>query len=220
MYGIWESTFPVYFLPSVNIFLEIIHLCAKNYEPTQRAIKSPSRSILFHINVDSINQMLNFKQTQLLIPFSMKYLLDEGSKLSSSDIARISKTFMRADRQPTEPPPFLYDNFNEVGKLLADMISFVLGFKTSEHIDETVLVLLSTYSPGQPPAVNYNYAKFIANKMHDQLVKLDREAVFKYSSYIYHLFMYYQSKCFQCPIKKLDSKGERRSIIFWSSVVH
>ena len=63
MYGIWESNLPIYFLPSVNIFLEIIHLCAKNYEPSQRAVKSPSGSILFHITPDSINQMLNFKQT-------------------------------------------------------------------------------------------------------------------------------------------------------------
>jgi len=96
MYGIWESNLPFYFLPSVNIFPEIIHLCDENNEPTQRAVKSPSGSILFHINPDSINQMLNFKQTQLLTPFSMKYLLDEGPKLSSFEIARITKTFMRA----------------------------------------------------------------------------------------------------------------------------
>jgi len=123
MYGIWESNLAHYFLPSVNIFPEIIHLCAENYEPNQRAVKSPSRNILFHITPDSINHMLNFKQTQLLTPFSMKYLLDEGSKLSSSEIARITKTFMRADCQPKEPPPFLYAHFNEVGKLLVDMIS-------------------------------------------------------------------------------------------------
>jgi len=191
MYGIWESNLPIYFLPSVNIFPEIIHLCAENHEPNQRAIKSPSGSILFHITPDSINQMLNFKQTQLLVPLSMKFLLDEGPKLSSSEIAQIAKVFMRADHQPTGPPPFLYMDFNEVGKLLVDMISCVLAFKTSEHIDETILVMLSAYSPGQPPAVKYNYAKFISNKIHDQLMKLDREGVFKYSSYIYHLFMYY-----------------------------
>jgi len=121
----------------------------------------------------------------------MNYLLDKSSELSSSEIARIAKTFMREDCQPTGPPPFLYVHFSEVGKLIVDMISYVLGFKTSEHIDETVLVLLSAYSPAQPPAYKYNYAKFIANKIHDQLVKLDREGVFKYSSYIYHLFMYY-----------------------------
>ncbi|MCY6524809.1 hypothetical protein, partial [Actinobacillus pleuropneumoniae] len=84
------------------------------------------------------------------------------SKLSSSEIEKITKTFMSADRQPTGPPPFLYVHFNEVGKLLVDMISYVLGFKTSEHIDEIVLVLLSAYSLGQPPAYKYNYAKFIA----------------------------------------------------------
>ena len=164
--------------------------------------------------------MLKFKQTQLLVPLSMKFLLDEGPKLSSSEIARIAKVFMRADRQSTGPPPFLYVCFNEVGKLLVDMISYVLGFKTSEHIDHTILVLLSAFTLGQPPAVKYNYAKFISNKIHDQLLKLDREGVFKYSAYIYHLFMYYQLDCFQCPIKRLDSKGEKRSVIFWTSVFH
>ena len=107
-----------------------------------------------------------------------------------------------------------------MGKLLVDMISYALGFKTSEHVDETVLVLLSSFSQGQPPAIKYNYAKFIADKIHDQLIKLDRQGVFKYSSYIYPLFMYYQSESFQCPIKKLDSKGERRSVVLWSVVFH
>lgn len=219
-YGIWESNLRIYFLPSVNVFPEIIHLCSENYEPTQRAVKSPSSTILFHITPDSINQILNFKPTQLLFPLPMKFLLDEGPKLSSSGISRIAQVFMRADRQLTEPPPFNYRCFNEVGRLLVDMISYVLGFKTSEHIDENILVLLSTFTLGQPPAVKYNYAKFIANKRHDQLLNLEREGVFKYSSYIYRLFLYYQSDYFQFPIRKLDSKGEKRSVIFWTSVFH
>ena len=51
------------------------------------------------------------------------------------------------------------------------MVSYILGFKTSEYVDENTLVLLFMFTPGQPPAVKYNYAKFIANKMYDQLVK-------------------------------------------------
>jgi len=39
-YGIWESNLPIYFLPSVNVFPEIIYLCSENYEPTQRVVKS------------------------------------------------------------------------------------------------------------------------------------------------------------------------------------
>lgn len=85
-YGIWESNLPIYFLPSVNVFPEIIHLCCKNYQPTQRAVKTPLGTILFHITPDSINQMLNLKPTQLLFPLTMKFLLDEGPKLSSSEI--------------------------------------------------------------------------------------------------------------------------------------
>lgn len=123
---------------------------------------------------------------QLLVPFSMKHLLEDASWFPGPKIERISKTFMKADCQPKEPPPILYVHFNEVCKLLVDMISYVLGFKTSEHVDETVLVLLSSFSQGQPPSLKYNYAKFIANKIHDQLIKLEREGVFKYSSYIYH----------------------------------
>jgi len=219
-YGIWESNLPHYFLPSINIFPKIIHLCATNYEPNQRAVKSPSGSILFYIKADSINQMLNFKQTQQLFPFSMKNLLGEASWLPGLRFEEMVKTFMRENCQPKEPPPLPYDHFNEVGKLLIDMISYVLGFTTSELVDETVLVLLSSFSQGKPPAVKYNYAKFIANKIHDQLIRLDRKGVFKYSSYIYHLLMYYQSESFQCPIKKLNSKGERRSVVFWSFVFH
>ena len=54
-YGIWESNLPYYFLPSINIFPEIIRLCAENYDPNHRAVKSPSGSILFHITPDSIS---------------------------------------------------------------------------------------------------------------------------------------------------------------------
>ena len=59
-YGIWESNLPYYCLPSVNIFPEIIRLCAENYDVQHRAIKSPSGSILFHINPETINKMLHF----------------------------------------------------------------------------------------------------------------------------------------------------------------
>jgi len=44
IYGIWESNLPIYFLPSVNVFPEIIRLCCENNDPTQRDIKSPSGS--------------------------------------------------------------------------------------------------------------------------------------------------------------------------------
>lgn len=95
-YGIWESNLPHYCLPSVNVFPEVIRLCAENYDVQHRAVKSPSGSILFFINADSINQMLNFSQTELLFPFSMNYLLDAGAKMTSEEIQKNHQDFYEA----------------------------------------------------------------------------------------------------------------------------
>ena len=119
--------------------------------------------------------MLNFEPTQPLVPLTMKLFLDQGAKLPSSEIIRIAQLFMLPKCQPDHPPPYHQVWFNEAGKLLIDMISYILGCKTSEYVDETVLVLMSIFTPGQPPAVKYDYATFIENKIHEQFMILERE---------------------------------------------
>ena len=218
--GIWKSNMPVYYLPQVNAFHDLIHQCCENYDPNQRAVLAPSGSVLFHITPQAINQMLYFQTTKPLAPLSMQLLLDQGAKLSSSQITRIVELFMQLDCQPWKPPPYLHVWFNEIGKLLVNMISCILGFNTSEFVDETVLVILSMFAPGWPPAVQYDYATFIADKIHEQFMNLERERVFKYTSYIYHLLLYIQPHSFPVFLKKLDAKGKRRSVVFWSSVFH
>ena len=215
VFGIWESNITIYYLPSVNVLPDFIHLCCENYDPTQREIMAPSGTILFSITPQSVNEMLHFKPTQLLAPLTMEFLLDQGAKLPSLEITRIAQLFMKLDRQPTQLPPFNQVWFNEAGTFIIDMISYILAFKTNEHIDEIVLVLMSIFTPGQPPAVKYDYATFIANKIHDQFMSLDRERVFKYTSYIYHLLLYNQPDSFQIPLRMLDLKGRRRSVIFY-----
>ena len=73
---------------------------------------------------------------------------------------------------------------------------------------------MSIYTPGQPPAVIYDYAKFIADRMHDQFLRMSNGRVFKYSSVLYHLFLYYQTNKFSFTLQKLDTKGHPRSLIF------
>ena len=211
---------PIYYLPSVNVFPDLIHQCCANYEPSQRAVMDPSGNVIFHITPQPINEMLHFKPTQPLVPLSMKHLLDQGSKLSSAEIDRIAKMFMQPNCYSRYTLPYHHAWFDEPGRLVIDMISYILGFRTSEIVDETVLALMSMFAPGHPPAVKYDYATFIARKIHEQFMNLDRERVFKYTSYIYHLLLYYQPDSFPVSLKKLDAKGERRSVIFWTSVFH
>lgn len=150
---------------------------------------SPPQTVLFPITANSINEILQFHPTQPLVPNSMGYLLEKTSQLSTSDINRIAQTFMLPGFQPKGPPPYLHAFFTNTSRLIVDMISLVMGFKTSEYVDEITLVLLSIFTQGQPPAVKYDYATFIANKIHAQFMNLDRERVFKYTSFIYHLFV-------------------------------
>ena len=127
---------------------------------------------------------------------------------------------MSRKHQPKGPPPYLKDFFTDIGRLIIDMISQIMAFTSSEYVDDITLVLLSIFTPWQPPAIRYDHATFIANKIHDQFINLDREGVFKYTSFIYHLLLYYHPDNFPFPTRKLDSKGNRRSVIFWSSILH
>ena len=49
IFGLWESNLPMYLLPSVHIFPEIIYHCHANYDPNQRAVMSLSQTFLFPI---------------------------------------------------------------------------------------------------------------------------------------------------------------------------
>jgi len=140
--------------------------------------------------------MFHFKPSQSLTPLSMKYLLDQGSKLSTAEIGRIAKLFMSLDCQPRDSPPFHHVWFNEAGIFVIDMISHVLGFKRSEYVDETILALMSIFIPGHPPSIKFEFATFISNKIHEQFMSLNREGDFKYTSYTYHLFLHYQTDSF------------------------
>ena len=71
------------------------------------------------------------------------------------------------------------------------MLSFILGYFTDEHTDESILGFLSTFVPGQPPLVTYNYVEYIFYSIHDQLVKLPTEGVFRYTSFLFHMFLYF-----------------------------
>lgn len=100
------------------------------------------------------------------------------------------------------------------------MISNVLGCTTSKFVDEIIICIMSIYSPDQPLAIIFDYAKFIADRMHDQFMRLENQRVFKYSLVLYHLFLYYQADRFPISLQKVDTRGNPRSVIFWTSLVH
>ena len=121
---------------------------------------------------------------------------------------------------PKDLPPYMYTIFSQFGQDIVSVISSIVGYTTSEYIDEIILVFMPIFTLGQPPTIMYDYAKYIANRMHDQFLRMSNEIVFKYSSVLYHLFLYYQVDKFPFTIQKLDTKGHPRSVIFWTPLIH
>jgi len=132
-----------------------------------------------------------------LTPLSIGDLLDLFLKLNPAILAHIIQTFIIEEKYTLEePPPYLYTIFSPFGQEIVAMISNVLGYTTSEYIDEIILAFMSICTPRQPLVGIYGYSKFIANRMHDHFLRMSNERVFKYSSVLYHLFLYYQEDKF------------------------
>ena len=45
------------------------------------------------------------------------------------------------------------------------------------------------------------------------------EGVFMYSSFLFHMFLYFQSEKFNINLQKLDVEGNPQSVIFWTSLI-
>ena len=102
---------------------------------------------------------------------------------------------------------------------IGTMLSCVLGYFTDEHVDASILGFLSIFFPSQPPASTFNFAQYLADAIHDQLVKLTEEGVFKYSSVLFHLLLYFQLERFVVSLQKLEIEGNPQSVVFWTSLI-
>ena len=60
---------------------------------------------------------------------------------------------------PKINPPYSSSKFPEGSRHVTSMLSFILGCFTKDHTDESILGFLSTFVPGQPPSVIYNYVE-------------------------------------------------------------
>ena len=92
---------------------------------------SPIQTILFPITAQYINEMLQFHPGQALTPISMGDLLEKSKNLSQEELNRLYQTFMLLEHQPKGPHPYGYTFFTDMGRLILNMISSVMGFNTS-----------------------------------------------------------------------------------------
>lgn len=217
---LWESNLPKYLFPQVQKFPKIIHVGQLCYIPSQRATISPNQHILFAITAESINEMLQIQEKPNETPFSIEKLLDLYLKLDLPKRSHIFQNFILEEAHILiDSPPYSTSIFSERARQIVTMLYCILGYTIDEHVDEPIVAFLSIFFPGKPPATVFNFSQFLANKIHDQLIKFPDERVFKYSSVLFHMLLYFQSDRLPVNIQKLDTKGNPRSIIFQTPLI-
>lgn len=217
---LWESNFPRYTFPEFHPFPDIVHFCHACYIPSQSAIVAPNHELLFTMTPESINQMLQIQPIPNQTPLSITNLLDLYITLDLVKIKQIFKNFIIEEHHtPTDILPYAATIFSKTGRRIIIVLSCILGYTSDEHVDEVIMAFLSIFTPGKPPAIMYDYDQFIADRMHEQFTKLPTWRVFKYSSVLFYMFLYYQTNKFPMRIHKLDTKGEERSVIYWTPLV-
>lgn len=154
----------------------------------------------------------NLAKTWLLFQLEPYY---QFPKLITAKLVEMFQIFIREEKHiPKDAPPYVATIFSSWGTNIVDMISSILGYTISEYINEIILAFMSIYTPGHPLSIIYDYSQFIAERMHEQFLRMSNERVFKNSSVLYHLFLYYQSHKFPLTLQKLDTKGQPRLVIF------
>ena len=145
-------------------------------------------------------------QLYLGLDFPKKFMIFQNFLPSHVDMPKLN-------------PPYYTAKFPEGSRHIISMLYFILGYFTDGFTDESILGFLSTLSPGQPPTIIFYYARFIGDSIHHQLTKLPTEGVFRYSSYLFHLFLFFQADNFPIVLQKMDLEGKPLSIVLWTSLI-
>lgn len=128
--------------------------------------------------------------------------------------------FLPEDAQlPKKNPPYPSSIFPDKAKHIISLLSYFLGCYSYEWVDEAILGFLSIFSTEEKPSMIFNFSQFLADNIHEKLLKFQIEVMFKYASLLVYMFLFYQEDNFPFSLQKLNEQGNPHSVIFWTSLV-
>jgi hypothetical protein len=218
--GLWESNLPLYLFPQVHHFPEFSLKCQAHYLPDQRAIISSSGETFFSITPETIDQMMQVPRAEPRSPLTIEILTEMYQNLSFPRRAQIFELFLPQDAQfPKKNPPYHSSIFSEKGNQIISSLCCFLGYFSDEWVDEPILGFLSIFSAEEKVAIQFDYNGFLAENLHEQLSNFPTEGMFRYSSILAYMFMFYQTDKFSFLMQKMDQDGKPQAVTLWTSLL-
>jgi hypothetical protein len=140
--------------------------------------------------------------------------------LSFPQRAHIFEIFLPEDAQlPKKNPPYPSSIFSIRENQIISILCYLLGYFSDEWVDDTILGFLSIFSTEEKATVQFDFSQFLVDNIHDQLFRFSTEGIFRYSSVLVYLFLFFQSDRFPCAFHKLDQEVNPQSVTSWTSLV-
>jgi hypothetical protein len=109
--------------------------------------------------------------------------------------------------------------FSTKGNQIIFSLCALLGYFSDQWVDEPILGFLSIFSNDEQPTMQFNYNTFLANKIHEQFVNFSTEGMFRYSSILAYMFVYFQADRFNFSMQKMDADGRPQPVTAWTSLL-
>jgi hypothetical protein len=218
--GLWESNLPLYLFPQIHNFPEFSLHCQVHYVPDQKAIVSSSGDALFFITPEDIDQMLQITRAESASPFNLEILTELYQKMTFPQRAQIFELFLPTSASlPTTNPPYPSSMFSVKGNQIISALCALLGYYSDQWVDEPILGFLSIFSNDEQPTTQFDYNTFLANNIHEQFVNFPTEGMFRYSSILAYMFLYFQADGFNFSMQKMDADGKPQPVTAWTSLL-
>jgi hypothetical protein len=218
--GLWESNFPLYLFPQIHHFPEFSLKCQAHYIPDQKAIVSSSGDILFFITPKDIDQMMQVTRAESASPFILEILTELYLKITFPQRAQIFELFLPTSAPlPSTNPPYPSSMLSTKGNQIISSLCALLGYYSDQWVDERILGFLSIFSNDEQPTTQFDYSTFLANNIHEQFVNFTTECMFRYSSILAYMFVYFQVDKFNYSMQKMDIDGKPRPVTAWTSLL-
>jgi hypothetical protein len=134
--------------------------------------------------------------------------------------AQIFELFLPTSAQfPSTNPPYPSSMFSTKGNKVISSLCALLGYYSDQWVDEPILGFLSIFSTDENPTTQFDSSTFLAENIHEQFVNFGTEGMFRYSSILAYMFVYFQADKFSFSMQKMDADGRPQAVTTWTSLL-